>query len=114
MNIFQHYVILIIGDFMKEIYYFYIYLGLFVLMTLVTFVLYGWDKKKAIDGKWRTKEKTLLLSSFLLGSVGGLMGMYLRRHKNNKWYFVVVNWGSLLIHLAGLGLLIYYVVIPTL
>lgn len=93
---------------MKNIYYVYIYAAVLILMGLVTFILYAWDKKKAIDGKWRTKEKTLLLSSFLFGSIGGLFGMYVKRHKTDKWYFVVVNWGSLVIHVVGLAALIYF------
>lgn len=96
---------------MKDVYYFYIYLGLIVLMSIISFSLYSWDKRKAISGKWRTKEKTLLLSSFLLGSIGGISAMYLKRHKTDKWYFKLVNFGSLILHIAGAVLLLYYFVL---
>ena len=76
-----------------------IYLGLIILMSIITFILYAIDKKRAIKNKWRIKEATLLLSSFLLGSIGGLIGMYGLRHKTQHWYFVVVNFLSLIIHI---------------
>lgn len=83
-----------------------IYLGLIILMSIITFILYAIDKKRAIKNKWRIKEATLLLSSFLLGSIGGLIGMYGLRHKTQHWYFVVVNFLSLIIHIF-LGVVIY-------
>lgn len=82
------------------------YLVAVLLMSLITFYLYAVDKKKAAKKKWRIPEKTLLLASFLLGSIGGLLGMYQLRHKTKHWYFVVVNYGSLVIHIA-LGVIIY-------
>ena len=41
------------------------YAAYLVLLSLITFIAYGVDKKKAEKGKYRTKEKTLLLLSFL-------------------------------------------------
>ena len=76
-----------------------IYLIVLLIMSLISFSLYGIDKKRAIKNKWRIKEATLLLSSFLFGSIGGLCGMYLLRHKTKHWYFVLVNFVSLIIHL---------------
>lgn len=76
-----------------------IYLLLVLLMSIITFILYGIDKRKAIKNQYRIKEKTLLLSSFLFGSVGGILGMYIFRHKTKHWYFVVVNFISLVLHI---------------
>lgn len=75
------------------------YLGLLFIMSIISFALYKIDKKRAIKNKYRIKEKTLLLSSFLFGSIGGLCGMYLLRHKTKHWYFVVVNYLSLILHI---------------
>ena len=41
------------------------YVILMVFMSLVSFVLFAIDKKKAIKGKERIKEKTLLLSTII-------------------------------------------------
>ena len=76
-----------------------IVIALLVVMGLITFFAYLIDKKKAEKGKWRTKEKTLLGLSFLFGSIGGLLGLYVVRHKTKHWYFVVVNYLSLIIHI---------------
>lgn len=79
---------------------FYASLIIYAVMTFVTIVLYRNDKQKAIKGKYRTKEKTLLLSSFLFGSLGGLISLYYLRHKNKHFWFIVVNWVSLILHIA--------------
>ena len=77
-----------------------IYLILVGIMSLITFILYAVDKKRAIKKQWRIKEVVLLGFTFCLGSIGGLCGLYLLRHKNKHWYFVVVNFVSLIIHVA--------------
>ena len=76
-----------------------IVIALLVVMGIITFFAYLIDKKKAEKGKWRTKEKTLLGLSFLFGSIGGLLGLYVVRHKTKHWYFVVVNWLSFILHM---------------
>ena len=64
------------------------YLILFLLITnLITFIAFGIDKRKAVKGRWRIPEKTLLLMGLVFGSVGQLLGMKVFRHKTNKWYF---------------------------
>ena len=62
-------------------------LAYLALVNLLTFVLYGADKRKAQKGAWRVPEKTLLLLPLLGGSVGGILGMQTFRHKTKHWYF---------------------------
>lgn len=77
---------------------------IFASISLVAFGLYGADKYKAKRGLWRIPEKTLLLTSFLGGALGGLAAMQLFRHKTRHWYFYAVN----LLGLAWqIGLVIY-------
>lgn len=83
-----------------------IYLCVIVVMSFITLLAYYIDKKKASKGKWRTKEKTLLGLSFLGGAIGGIISLYVIRHKNKHWYFVFINWFSLILHFA-IGYLIY-------
>ena len=85
-----------------------IYLGLVVLMSIISFILYKVDKNRAVKKQWRIKEVVLLGSSFLFGSIGGLCGMYLLRHKTKHWYFVVINFLSLIIHIT-LGIYLFKV-----
>lgn len=85
------------------------YASYLVLLSLITFIAYGADKKKAEKGKYRTKEKTLLLLSFLGGAFGGYPAMLIFRHKTKgeHWYFTAVNLLGLIIHITLLVLLIF-------
>ena len=85
------------------------YAGWLVLLSLIAFIAYGVDKKKAEKGKWRTKEKTLLLLSFLGGAFGGYPAMLVFRHKTKgeHWYFTAVNLLGLAIHITLMVLLIF-------
>lgn len=58
-------------------------------VSLLTWILFGLDKWKAIHGKWRIRESTLLGLSFIGGAAGGLAGMYLFRHKIRKMRFQI-------------------------
>ncbi len=60
-----------------------------LLINIVTLILYGVDKRKAIKGAWRIPEKTLILTAVIGGSVGALAGMMLFRHKTRKAKFKV-------------------------
>jgi uncharacterized membrane protein YsdA (DUF1294 family) len=63
-------------------------IGLAVL-SVVTFLVFGWDKRKARNGRWRTPEATLLLLAWLGGFVGAWWGMKVFRHKTRKTSFRV-------------------------
>ena len=83
-----------------------IYIVLILIMSLITFILYAIDKRKAKKDRWRIKEATLLFFSFMFGSIGGLLGMYKLRHKTKHWYFVLVNVLSFILHVF-LGVVVY-------
>ncbi|MBQ7584227.1 MAG: DUF1294 domain-containing protein [Lachnospiraceae bacterium] len=53
-------------------------------INFITFAAFGTDKWKAASHRWRISEATLLGLCFTGGSVGGLLGMYLFRHKTRK------------------------------
>lgn len=60
-----------------------------LLVNLLLFILMGIDKRKAITNKWRIKEKTLLTLCLLGGSIGGIIGMYIFRHKTKHLKFKI-------------------------
>ena len=62
-----------------------------VLLSVIAFILYGADKKRAVKGQFRIRERTLLWTAFLGGGVGAVAGSLTFRHKTKKWYFTVVN-----------------------
>ncbi len=84
-----------------------IYIGILIVVSLITFVLYGVDKSKARRHAWRIPEKILLGFGLLGGAVGGLLGMNAFHHKTKHGYFWVVNILGLIIQAALLYLIIY-------
>ena len=71
--------------------------------NLGALILFGADKKRAKEGRWRIPEKTLFLSAILGGSIGAILGMHLFRHKTKHWYFRYGLPAILLVQI-GLGL----------
>ncbi len=55
--------------------------GLIVLMSLLAFVAFLRDKKLAVKGAMRTKEKTLLGLAVLNGAIGAFLGRIVAHHK---------------------------------
>ncbi len=58
-------------------------------INLITFIVFGIDKHNAEQRRSRIRIVTLLTLSFIGGSIGGLIAMYLFHHKTKKDYFTV-------------------------
>ncbi|MDO5714664.1 MAG: DUF1294 domain-containing protein [Tissierellia bacterium] len=71
----------------------------YIFLNISTFFLYGWDKNMAKYHRERIPERILFIMSFLGGSLGGIFGMFLFRHKTKKKLFYVVNVLALLFHI---------------
>lgn len=57
-------------------------------INLITFFVYGADKRRArIPSARRVPEKTLFALALLLGGAGALLGMRVFHHKTRHWYF---------------------------
>ena len=52
-----------------------------VIVSLILCVYMYLDKQRAKKKEWRISEKTLLTLGFFGGTCGGVLGMYLFRHK---------------------------------
>ena len=72
----------------------------FVLWNVLTFALYGIDKSKAKNNKWRISEATLIACAFLMGGVGSFLGMRVFRHKTKHMKFVVLIPVAVVVNLA--------------
>ena len=73
-------------------------------LNVVTFVVYGIDKYRAVKEKSRVPIVTLLLLAAFGGSIGAWIAMYLFRHKTQKSYF---TFGIPLILLTQLALILF-------
>ena len=56
----------------------------FVIINIVTFIVYGVDKDKAIKKKRRISERALLTLAAVGGAFGALIGMKIFDHKVRK------------------------------
>lgn len=72
----------------------------YILINLLAFLLYGADKKKAIDQKWRIPEKTLIGVAFLGGGIGAIVGMSFFHHKTRKPKFLAMVPIAILLHVG--------------
>jgi uncharacterized membrane protein YsdA (DUF1294 family)/cold shock CspA family protein len=67
-------------------------LVVYIRLSLLTLLAYAVDKSAAINGRWRTPEKTLHLLSVAGGWPGALLAQQLLSHKCSKPSFVAVFW----------------------
>ena len=73
-----------------------------IVITIVTFLVYGIDKWKAKQGSWRISEATLLILAVIGGSIGALLGMKVWHHKTMHKQF---KYGLPLILLVQIALI---------
>lgn len=58
-------------------------------INVITFIMFGADKARAIKGRWRISEAALILAALLGGSIGALAGMRIFHHKTRHRKFTV-------------------------
>ena len=59
-----------------------------VAVNVVSFLMMGIDKRKAVKRAFRIPESTLFVLAIIGGSIGAIVGMHLFRHKTRHWYFL--------------------------
>ena len=79
---------------------------IYSVINLFSFCMYAWDKRKAVEGKWRTRESTLLFLGFI-GAIGAVLGMKCFHHKTQKPVFKI-NYLFLFLHIVGILVLTYW------
>ena len=70
----------------------------YMALSIVSFVLYGADKRAAKRESWRTPEAHLHLVAMLGGWPGALVAQRIFRHKTRKVSFQVVFWITVLLN----------------
>lgn len=58
-----------------------------LLINIIGFLAMYLDKRRAVKGKWRIKEKTLIFIAIIGGSLGVYLGMRKFRHKTKHPLF---------------------------
>ncbi len=77
----------------------------YLIVNIVTFILYGIDKSRARRHEWRISERTLLTFAFLGGGIGAYLGMVVFRHKTRHRSFRFLVPLAILLHLLLFGYL---------
>lgn len=78
-------------------------IAIYLVMSLVTFIMYAVDKKAAVKGQWRTPENTLHLLALFFGWPGALVAQHTLRHKSQKQPFKTILWATIVLNIALFG-----------
>ena len=84
----------------------------YAILSFYTFALYGIDKRRAVQGKYRIPEYRLLLPALLGGWAGAYFGSMTFRHKTAKKCFAFMLLLTVTGNVLATFILIYYFVPP--
>ena len=80
----------------------FLVLPLYLLASMLTFVVYAKDKSAAKKGSWRTPESTLHFLALACGWPGALIAQEKLRHKSKKQAFRLVFWLTVITNIGTL------------
>ena len=78
--------------------YFYHVLGYVLGLSVVAYLLYRGDKRRAQLGEWRVPESTLHVVELLGGWPGAFLAQRMLRHKNAKGRYQLKFWAIVAVH----------------
>jgi len=81
---------------------------LFLLINLVTFCVFWWDKQAARGGHRRVSEARLLQFAFCGGSLGAFAAQRLLRHKTRKEPFRTQLMAILILHAVLIPAVLFF------
>jgi uncharacterized membrane protein YsdA (DUF1294 family)/cold shock CspA family protein len=76
-------------------------LYLYIVASLVTFIVYAFDKSAAKHGRWRIPESQLHWLALLGGWPGAFIAQNTLRHKSFKTAFKQVYWVTVILNIAA-------------
>ena len=79
-------------------------------VNIITFIMFGADKARAVKGRWGISEAALILAALLGGSIGALAGMKIFHHKTRHRKFTVGI--PVILVLQVIFMVLYYPYIP--
>ena len=82
----------------------FLLIAVFVLMSIILFLVMGRDKALSKTRRRRVPEATLFLLAVLGGALGGVLGMQIFRHKTQHMKFMIgfplialIQWGVVIL-----------------
>lgn len=85
-----------------------IVVGIYAIMSVITFLMYAKDMSAAGRGAWRTPENTLHMLSLFGGWPGALVAQSFLRHKSKKLSFIMTYWITVVFNCGTL----YWLITP--
>jgi len=79
----------------------YLILWSYLLVSLVSFVMYAFDKSASRSGRWRVPENSLHTLTLFGGWPGAMLGQGILRHKTVKQPFRFIFWLTVAINCAA-------------
>ena len=76
-------------------------LGVYLVTSILSFIVYAADKKAATTGGWRISESSLLALGIVGGWPGAIVGQQLFRHKTRKVGFRSAFWGTVVLNVLA-------------
>jgi uncharacterized membrane protein YsdA (DUF1294 family) len=74
--------------------------GFYLVTSLICFMLYSVDKRRARFGGWRVSERTLLLWGCIGGWPGAIVAQQKLRHKTQKVRFRQAFWATVIVNVG--------------
>jgi uncharacterized membrane protein YsdA (DUF1294 family)/cold shock CspA family protein len=78
----------------------------YAVVSILTFLIYWFDKAAARRGQWRTKESYLLFLGLAAGWPGAVLAQRVLHHKSRKRSFQVAFWATAVMNSIALGWLL--------
>ncbi len=75
----------------------------YLIINIIAFLAFGYDKLAAKTDQWRLSEKNLMLLALIGGFVGTMAGKIIFHHKTLKKEFALVALISSLVHIWIIG-----------
>jgi uncharacterized membrane protein YsdA (DUF1294 family)/cold shock CspA family protein len=82
--------------------------GIYLALSILTFVLYAADKRAAQTNRWRTPENTLLIIGLVGGWPGAAVAQQALRHKTKKLSFRTKFWLTVILNVIAFVLVAWY------
>jgi uncharacterized membrane protein YsdA (DUF1294 family)/cold shock CspA family protein len=79
--------------------------GVYLALSLATYLAYAADKSAAARGSWRVSERSLHAMALAGGWPGALLAQQFLRHKSTKQEFRQVFWATAVLNVVGLVVL---------
>ena len=66
-----------------------LFIVFFIIINVTTFLIYAFDKRRAVKNKWQISEGILILYTIAGGGIGAFVGMLSLRHKRKNLKFKI-------------------------